>query len=182
MMGFSPVQIVPVVLLSELATGALAALMHHRAGNALFDFRNSSGHRLVRKMGKLGYIPRSPDARISMVLGLCSLTGAVGAAFLAVSIPAFHLKLSIGVIVTLMGVVILLRRRGAPRFSWKRITALGVTAAFNKGLSGGGYRPLVTGGQILSGVAAKSAVAITSLAESFTCWWGCWPTWRRAPE
>lgn len=169
MMGFSPVQIVPVVLLSELATGALAALMHHRAGNALFDFRNSSGHRLVRKMGKLGYIPRSPDARIAMVLGLCSLTGAVGAAFLAVSIPAFHLKLSIGVIVTLMGVVILLRRRGAPRFSWKRITALGVTAAFNKGLSGGGYGPLVTGGQILSGVAAKSAVAITSLAESFTC-------------
>ncbi len=169
LIGFSPVQIVPAVLMSELATGALAAFMHHRAGNAFFDFRNTPEHRIVRKMGKLGYIPRSPDARIAIVLGLCSLIGAVGATLLAVSISTFHLKLVIGIIVTLMGILILLRRKDTPVFSWKRITALGIAAAFNKGLSGGGYGPLVTGGQILSGVGAKSAVAITSLAESFTC-------------
>ena len=45
-------------------------------------------------------------------------------------------------------------------------------AAFNKGLSGGGYGPLVTSGQILSGVKGKSAIAITSMAESFTCFVG----------
>lgn len=36
-------------------------------------------------------------------------------------------------------------------------------------MSGGGYGPVVTGGQILSGVEGKSAVGITSLAESLTC-------------
>lgn len=169
LMGFSPVQIVPAVLLSELVTGAMAAFMHHRAGNAFFDFRNTPEHRIVKKMGALGYIPRSPDARIAWVLGVSSIAGAVGAAFLAISIPAFHLKLFIGLIVTAMGVLILARRGSIPRFSWKRITGLGVVAAFNKGLSGGGYGPLVTSGQILSGVATKSAVAITSMAESFTC-------------
>jgi len=39
----------------------------------------------------------------------------------------------------------------------------------NKGMSGGGYGPVVTGGQIQSGVDGKSAVGITSLAEGLTC-------------
>lgn len=42
-------------------------------------------------------------------------------------------------------------------------------ASFNKALSGGGYGPLLTSGQILSGVNGKASVAITSFAESFTC-------------
>jgi uncharacterized membrane protein YfcA len=39
-------------------------------------------------------------------------------------------------------------------------------------MSGGGYGPVVTGGQILSGVEGKSAVGITSLAEGLTCFVG----------
>jgi hypothetical protein len=51
----------------------------------------------------------------------------------------------------------------------RKITVLGLIASFNKGISGGGYGPVVTGGQILSGVNGKSAVGITSLAEGLTC-------------
>jgi len=36
-------------------------------------------------------------------------------------------------------------------------------------MSGGGYGPVVTGGQILAGIEGKSAVGITSLAEGLTC-------------
>ena len=36
-------------------------------------------------------------------------------------------------------------------------------------MSGGGYGPLVMGGQILSGVGVKHAVGITSFAEGVTC-------------
>lgn len=46
---------------------------------------------------------------------------------------------------------------------------MGLVASFNKGMSGGGYGPVVTGGQVLSGVEGKSAVGITSLAEGLTC-------------
>ena len=168
-MGFAPLAVVPAVLLSELVTGATAAFLHHRAGNVSFDFRNDRTHRIVKKMGKLGYMPRSADSRIAMVLGGCSLLGAVVAVFVAVEVPALYLKLFIGVLVLAMGVVILIRRGRTGRFSWTKITGLGVLAAFNKGLSGGGYGPLVTSGQILSGVRSSSSVAITSLAESFTC-------------
>jgi len=34
----------------------------------------------------------------------------------------------------------------SPSFSWKRLIAIGLISSFNKGISGGGYGPLVTGG------------------------------------
>ncbi len=46
---------------------------------------------------------------------------------------------------------------------------MGLIASFNKGISGGGYGPVVVGGQMLSGINEKNAVAITSLAEGLTC-------------
>lgn len=54
-------------------------------------------------------------------------------------------------------------------FSWRRMVVVGLLAAFNRGLSGGGYRPVVTAGQIMSGVREKSAVcdfAFGSACES----------------
>jgi len=45
-------------------------------------------------------------------------------------------------------------------------------ASFNKGISGGGYGPIVTSGQILAGVKSKNAIGITSLAEGLTCFVG----------
>lgn len=55
------------------------------------------------------------------------------------------------------------------RFSLGKIWWLGLLGSFNKGISAGGYGPLVCSGQILAGVSAKTAVAITSLAEAVTC-------------
>jgi uncharacterized membrane protein YfcA len=95
--------------------------------------------------------------------------GTVGAVFVAVNIPKFWLKLYIGCLVLSMGIVILVCLNKNFRFSWKKITLLGLIASFNKGMSGGGYGPVVTGGQVLSGVEGKSAVGITSLAEGLTC-------------
>lgn len=54
-------------------------------------------------------------------------------------------------------------------FTWTKVLGLGLLASFNKGISGGGYGPLVVGGQLLSGINGKSAVGITSLSEGFTC-------------
>ena len=168
-MGYNPLVVIPAILTSELITGGFAAFMHHRAGNVRFDFRNDPDHRIVKKMRLLGYMPRSNASKIVLVLAICSLAGAVTAVFVAINIPKTYLKVFIGLMVLSMGILILLKRNSKPHFSWKKIVGLGVLAAFNKGLSGGGYGPLVTSGQILSGVDTKNSVAITSLAESFTC-------------
>ena len=49
------------------------------------------------------------------------------------------------------------------------MVSIASVASFNKAISGGGYGPLLTAGQVLSGIRGKASVAITSFAESFTC-------------
>ena len=150
MFGFAPLAIVPGILLSELITGITAGVAHHKAGNVNFK-------------------RRSIHLKIALVLGMCSIIGAIIAVRIAINIPTLWLKIYIGLIVLSMGIIILLTLNKNFKFSWKKIIGLGSIAAFNKGMSGGGYGPVVTGGQILSGVNGNNAVGITSLAEGLTC-------------
>lgn len=150
LMGYSPLQVVPAILFSECLTGIASGLSHHRAGNV--DFRRGSRAR-----------------RTMAILAACSLVGTLAAVFLAVNLPKRAIELYIGIMIFGIGIYILVARNGRGRFSWRKIIGLGGVAAFNKGISGGGYGPLVTGGQILSGVEEKSAVGITSLAEGLVC-------------
>jgi uncharacterized membrane protein YfcA len=68
-----------------------------------------------------------------------------------------------------MGLMILFTINKSMNLSWFKILGISFLAAFNKGMSGGGYGPLLMGGQILSGVCSKSAVGITAFAEAVTC-------------
>lgn len=67
-----------------------------------------------------------------------------------------------------MGILILLKKDQKASFSWRHISGLCLLAAFNKGISGGGYGPVVTSGQVLSGIRGRNAVAIASMAEGIT--------------
>jgi hypothetical protein len=89
------------------------------------------------------------------------------AALLAVNINKTVLNTYIGLLVFLMGVVILMNRQF--KFSWKKIIAIGLLSAFNKGISGGGFGPVVTGGQIMAGQEQKKAIAITLFSEIPIC-------------
>lgn len=172
--GYSPIQVVPAVLLSELITGVLAGFFHHREGNVNVKPETTDFSLIAHQLRALGYIESMRRGlplhlKVALLLTICSFVGTVAAVFIAVNIPKFWVKLYIGCLVLSMGVVIIICLNRNFRFSWKRITSLGLVASFNKGISGGGYGPVVTGGQILSGVEGKSAVGITSLAEGLTC-------------
>lgn len=150
LLGYNPLQIVPAILLSELFTGFGAAFFHHKFKNA--DFK--AGTR---------------DLKIALIMGGCSIVGALTAVLVALNLPASAVKLYIGILVFAMGAIILATLNRNYRFSWNKIVGLGLLAAFNKGISGGGYGPVVTGGQILAGIKEKSAIGIASLAEGLTC-------------
>lgn len=149
-MGFEPLEVVPAVLLSELITGFLAASFHHRLGNVSFHRGSRSLH-------------------VAMVLGLCSIAGTVFAVFIAVKVSKTVMGLIIGTIILAMGLVILWFRTKKLDFSWAGIATLGIVASFNKGISGGGYGPLLVGGQLISGIQVKNAIGITQLAEAMVC-------------
>lgn len=150
LVGFDPLQVVPCVLLSELFTGLAASWMHQRDGNV--DFRRD---RLARK-----------TATIFCVL---SAVGTLAGVLLAVKIPKAWLSPLIAFIVLGAGLATLATIGRRVRYRLGSIVGVGTLAAFNKAVSGGGYGPLVTSGQVVSGVSPKQAVAITSLAESVTC-------------
>ncbi|MBN2573371.1 MAG: sulfite exporter TauE/SafE family protein [Deltaproteobacteria bacterium] len=151
-LGFKPLQIVPTVLLSQMICGFFGALSHHNIGNVDLHYRSKA-------------------FRIMLVLASCSLAGTLVAVALAVTLPKFWVTLYIGLMILGIGIYIIvssiLKKEGA--FSWFKLLVIGLVAAFNKGISGGGYGPLVTGGQVLSGVSAKNAIGITSLAEGTMC-------------
>lgn len=177
LMEFSPMEIVPSILLSELITGLLAAVCHHREGNVNLKPTSRDVLSIAKMLRPLDYIDSCRKTvplhlKVAMVLGACGILGTIAAVLIVVNIPKFWLRLYIGTLVLVMGIVILVCRNKESGFSWKKITLLGLIASFNKGMSGGGYGPVVTGGQILSGVQSKNAVGITSLAEGLTCFVG----------
>ncbi|MBN1572834.1 MAG: sulfite exporter TauE/SafE family protein [Deltaproteobacteria bacterium] len=174
LMGYEPLQIVPSILLSELITGLLAGFTHHAIGNVDFKPKTMNVKRIYSSLKEIGVLnsirlgfPQS--LKVVIVITLCSVVGTVAAVFIAINLPKFYLKLYIGILIFLIGIVIIATINKEYKFSWKKITILGLIASFNKGISGGGYGPVVVGGQLVSGVSEKNAVAITSLAEGITC-------------
>lgn len=150
LLGFPASLVVPSVLLSELMSGLTAGAFHHGCGN--ISLRKGSS-----------------DRGVALVLVATGVAGAVAAVHVAFNVPMQVLKGYIGAMVLAMGILVLVFRKYRIRFSWPRIVSLGIVSAFNKGISGGGYGPLVVSGQILSGSDTRSAIGVTSLAEGFIC-------------
>lgn len=150
LLGYSPEDIVPTILVSELLSGFAAVFFHNEIRNV--DLRLKGQH-----------------LKPALLLAGGSVAGVTAGVLLAVSIPTTALRMMIGCIILLSGLfVVLLSRRVIEYRHWKMLS-LAVVASFNKAISGGGYGPLVTSGQILTGVRGQSAVGITSFAEAFTC-------------
>ncbi len=149
-MGYEPLKVVPAILISQLFTDIAACISHHNLRNVDLKFR-------------------SKDFKVATLLGLVSAVGVIISVAVAIRIPKWLSTLYIGILVLAMGIIILVTIKRPMRFSWRKIAGISLLASFNKGISGGGYGPLVMGGQLISGINAKNAVGITAFAEALTC-------------
>jgi hypothetical protein len=148
LIGFPTIVAVPAVLLSQGLGSIAASVFHTKFENASFE----SG---------------SIELKTAAILGGFGVVASLLAALLAVNINKTALNTYIGALVLFMGAVILMNRQF--KFSWKRIIGIGLLSAFNKGISGGGFGPIVTGGQIMAGQEQKKAIAITLFSEIPIC-------------
>lgn len=165
LLGIIPTQAVPAVLIGQLCGGVVGGISHQIFGNIKLDFRNAKD--VERRLSLLGYLPRSEDAKVLLVLAGCGIFGAVTGAFGGMNLPSMVVKTYIGVMVLAVGILILFKRKS--QVSWKGLFGLGLVSAFNKGISGGGYGPLVTGGQLIIGRAERSSVGSTTASEVAVC-------------
>lgn len=147
-MGFDPLIAVPAILLSQAFGGFTASFFHHRFENVSFK-------------------ANSRDLKIALVITTFGIIATIVAALVSINLPKVVLKTYIGVLVLVMGVILLRNRTFV--FSWKKLIGVGILSAFNKGLTGGGFGPVVTSGQILSGQEHKGAIGVTTLAEAPIC-------------
>jgi len=145
-LGYNPIQIIPAILVSSLVGNLLSAIFHHKLRNVDFNLK-------------------SRDFKIALVIGGCGSIGSLFGALLAVEISQLYLSLYIGIMVIAIGLFILSSQYLSFKFSWLRMTALGLIGAFNKGISGSGFGPIVTTGGLLVGLSEKVTVSIQSLSE-----------------
>jgi uncharacterized membrane protein YfcA len=150
LLGFDPIQIVPSLLFVQVFTGIISAIFHHRHGNVDFSIEGKS-------------------FKVALILTFFSIIGGGSAALLAVNVSQFLVKIYVGIIAFSMGILVLVFKEKRIRFSWLKINFMGFFASFNKGISGGGYGPIITSGQILSGLDSKSSISISSFTEAITC-------------
>ncbi|MCF7833294.1 MAG: sulfite exporter TauE/SafE family protein [Candidatus Marinimicrobia bacterium] len=153
--GYDPLIVVPSILLSQAASSLLASFRHKQ-------FKNIE---LYEKKGEKKKL--SQDSKVIILIGLSGIVTTIIAAFIAVSIPKQALKIYIGALVLVMGVILLIKTKY--KFSWNKIFVVGVISAFNKAISGGGFGPVVTTGQIISGRPVKKSIASTLFAEFPIC-------------
>jgi uncharacterized membrane protein YfcA len=147
-MGFNPLIAVPAILLSQAFGGFSASMFHQRFENVTFN-------------------RKSADLKIALIVTGFGIFATIFAAIVAINIPKVAVKTYIGVLVLAMGIIIISNKKFV--FTWKKIFGVGILGAFNKGLSGGGFGPVITGGQILSGHNHKRAIGVTTLAEVPIC-------------
>ncbi len=146
LMDFSPLEIVPAILISNIGIGFLAAFWHHKFKNINFLARD--------------------DIEIMGLIAVSGLLAVIAAVWAAISLPQWVVIGYIAGLIVAVGIFMLVRKKWKGRYSPLRMVLLSFFAAFNKGVTGGGFGPVVVGGQMFSGVESRKAVGIASMAES----------------
>ncbi|WP_331236361.1 TSUP family transporter [Natronorarus salvus] len=152
-LGYEPLQVVPILLLSEMMTGLVAGFVHHEFDNVHFELDPSNeATKLVALFATIGSV--AVFASIVLV-------------YAAVELDTSLIKIYVGSVVVLMGVSGLIRVKIGTSATYrpKVLVGFALLAGVNKGIGGGGYGPVITLGQLFSGVYEKSATAITTLSE-----------------
>jgi uncharacterized membrane protein YfcA len=170
--GWPPLIVVPSILLSQAIGGLTASFFHQKYGNANFKPIAENLRNFRKNFKGIGFInsfksclPR--DLKIVFMVTIFGIAASIFGALTAIKIPKLFLKTYIGLLALGIGILILVRSRF--QFSWKKIFTLGLISAFNKGLSGGGFGPVMTGGQIVSGHPGKNSIGSTTLSEAPIC-------------
>jgi len=162
LLGYSPLQIVPTLLISEALTGAIDAFFDHEFQNVHFSFH-----------------PINDATKLSILIasfGCLAIMSSIFLGYYAIRFPDFLIKMYVAILVLFMGILGIFRIFIKTHFEKKRnvksIILFSAIAGFNKGICGGGYGPVIMMGQLISGVYEKSATAIVSLAESIVSFVG----------
>ncbi len=147
MLGFTPQEAVPAVLISSLVGGVSSSIWNHRLHNVDFSYKGKA-------------------FRIASFTAILGVLGAITGVFISFNLPPRIVSLYIGFIVIASGVLVIISKRLVSEFSWNKMAVISLIGSLNKGLTGSGFGPVITTGAMLSGIDEKASVSIQALSES----------------
>jgi hypothetical protein len=151
-LGFDPIIIVPVILISQMSAGLSGSVFHAIFQNVKIETEETR------------------DVKITLLLTLAGMLGMTIAIFLAINLNQLIVNVYIGVMIFAVG--LLMVKEVGFQFSWKKMYAISGLASFNKAITGGGYGPITTSGQVISGRDLEESVATSVMSESVLSGYG----------
>ncbi len=128
--GYDILIVVPSVLVLQGLASFSASRYHHKFHNVNLE-------------------PKRQKAKIVYFILFVGILTIVATVFIAIHLPETWLAAYIGLLVLFIGVI--LSSKVTFQFSTKKVEAIGILSAFNKTISGGGFGPVLKGGQVISG-------------------------------
>ena len=157
LMGYEPLQIVPILLISEAITGFTSSYFHQEFENVNFKLKG----------------PYNKETKIMFMIagiGCLAIILSVFITYYAIQPSKDAIKTYVAILVLVMGIIAIFKLKSKSNtFRPKLLTFFSGLAGFNKGIGAGGYGPVVMLGQLFSGIYEKTATAIVSLSEGIVC-------------
>jgi len=150
-LGFDPLQIVPVVMIQQGVAGLVGAFLHREFENVEWKIK-----------------PMSETVKLWLIIavvGCLSVAFSITAVYAYFKVGKTWIKLYVALLLLVMGIVSVLQSRKERSYRPRKMFGFAALAGFNKGVGGGGYGPVVTVGGLLSGVPVKSMLAVTAISE-----------------
>lgn len=153
--GYPPLAVVPALLISETATGLVGGLFHTEFDNVRFGFSDESAAEATKILALVAGV------------GTIAIIISVVLAYLAISVQGTIVQIYVGGVILLCALTTFFQKYTRPTSTYRprRMAAFAALAGLNKGITGSGFGPVVTLGEILSGIYEKSATAIASMSE-----------------
>lgn len=154
-LGYPAAAVVPTLLFSEAATGIVGGLFHNEFENVVFGVDDDSATEATRVLG------------LVVGIGVAATVLSVVLAYLAIEVSGPLVQAYIGIIIVFIAGLTLFQNITdfSGTYSQRQLIGFAALAGLNKGITGSGFGPVITLGQILSGIYEKSATAITSMSE-----------------
>ena len=144
LLSFDVFLVIPSILFSEMITSLNAAIYHHEMDNCNLGLKEK-------------------NIRVVVLFTILCVITTIISVIIVVQIPKIFIEIYIGILIIFVGFILLLIKNF--KFSWKKLEIFSIISAFNKAISGGGFGPILTTGQIVSGREVKQAIGVTKAAK-----------------
>ncbi len=176
-LGFATFDSVPAILISQMLGGAIAARQHHILGNAHFKRIKSPSQPDTERIFSFWKLwphavqfwnELSSDGKAVLIISTLGIFASLGASYLGTRIiDKGVLEVIIAIVVLVMALFISLDVKF--EYTTRKMFLLGLVSAGFKGLSGGGFGPLLTAMQKVMGKRLGAAVGVTTFSEVLIC-------------